>query len=1132
MNISWLFEIDTNRWSTKTVTFLAVDYTAKIYPESFGGISMGWDITGGGLVFPSDLEFEIDNSDAGLTRVDLEGEYCTIKLITDDSLTRTWKFKIKSAILSYGKVRVYCSGIMQDYLDGDYPNTPHPRETWVSAQHEPEDGQYDDYRIPVIFGTAYIPLMYIYHTVDATGYYVLGDDVAYTINEVKSPPESGKIVWDSGSYTFNQSSDSGYKLAEFVIATTETPSVYTEGTWPSGQKPLVKYSKTSGSTSLPATILSDILQDFGIPAGDIDTGGSFVTAAALYSSQGIVWNGGFYEIQNRESVLSDLLIQCDSTLYVSDKIELHQFSKTSKETFDTTKTKKLSYHPSWVTKPTSDSGHVAWADEDFAQNNLVGKALVPIDSTTADPDSSTFECKFIRDDVVAQKLGILHFQRKLAVKDSISFSTVGAVMSTLATLKPSDVVTIDDTFLGGSQDIIISDLHILPDLEVRISGRSYSILQEFDDLSVSAIPVTEDPVIPLLGLPDAVYISGDSVFKFLADSATPVTSPVTLTANLIGDLTTYDWEYWTGSAWANLSGTQDEKTYSMAYDNAAWGSDTTLLIRCLSGTVSAEMTMAKIYDGDAGASGVDAGNWSSTLVLSSTDYNTVAWASGNIITAGTTYSIVAGNTGNMAAGFTYYLYLKPSVSTTVLQTTPTAANAVGPDQILVGVAFPNTDTGVQAQFQAFGGRGGIFINADNIAAGSITADKIVANSLTSTQIVTSNLVAYSEVSGTKPPTNADQTTVTNINSSLTSNTLAFSSAGKITFGSSSNSILGNATSVTLRNSTNSWLIMDSTTGATLYSSKKLAITTISTAAIDITSVSGAIKIQSTGSFASLTGATSAAIVSGSHAVTCTASGITITSTGAGDDITLTATDDVRVIAGDDFDVDAANNIILDAGSAYEIQFQFGGTEKSFINTSGIFPTTTASSSSGQYLGFTSFRFYEIYGYRVYDAGGQLNDTFYDLYEISQFTARKEVIIDPISGEKTKGESIIDPDTGSEYLDLHSVPRRITNYNKLLAELVAGEYGLSFGPQMLMTEAEIIEDLEDYDELGWMISRDIGASEALTNGGLREKLLEDTEINELIFSRLTALENANKGIVPAPFVDEDPFGKNTLTEKEL
>jgi hypothetical protein len=99
-----------------------------------------------------------------------------------------------------------------------------------------------------------------------------------------------------------------------------------------------------------------------------------------------------------------------------------------------------------------------------------------------------------------------------------------------------------------------------------------------------------------------VMIYGEQVFKFLEGQSVPESTSITLSAVLFGTLTTYDWEYWTGSAWQNLSGTQNTSTYSLAYDNAAW-SDTTLRVRCLSGSQYDEMTIAKLYDGDNGTNG-------------------------------------------------------------------------------------------------------------------------------------------------------------------------------------------------------------------------------------------------------------------------------------------------------------------------------------------------------------------------------------------------------------------------------------------------------------------------------------------------------------------------------------------------
>jgi hypothetical protein len=123
--------------------------------------------------------------------------------------------------------------------------------------------------------------------------------------------------------------------------------------------------------------------------------------------------------------------------------------------------------------------------------------------------------------------------------------------------------------------------------------------------------------------------------------------------------------------------------------------------------------------------------WMFDGAMSATDHDTVAWASGTLrFTDGTTYSIAGGNTGTMAA--ITYIYFDLAVSTTAFQTTTTAANAVGTNKLLVGVA-QNVTSGKDATFQAFGGKGGVgvLLTADNIAANSITANEIQTNTITS-----------------------------------------------------------------------------------------------------------------------------------------------------------------------------------------------------------------------------------------------------------------------------------------------------------------------------------------------------------------------------------------------------------------
>ena len=78
--------------------------------------------------------------------------------------------------------------------------------------------------------------------------------------------------------------------------------------------------------------------------------------------------------------------------------------------------------------------------------------------------------------------------------------------------------------------------------------------------------------------------------------------------------------------------------------------------------------------------------WTTTLVFSATDADTVAWTTGAIkMQDGTTYTIDAGNTGNMSA--LTYIYLDIAVSLTVLQVTTTYSTAVGNGKILICTAL-------------------------------------------------------------------------------------------------------------------------------------------------------------------------------------------------------------------------------------------------------------------------------------------------------------------------------------------------------------------------------------------------------------------------------------------------------------
>lgn len=128
-------------------------------------------------------------------------------------------------------------------------------------------------------------------------------------------------------------------------------------------------------------------------------------------------------------------------------------------------------------------------------------------------------------------------------------------------------------------------------------------------------------------------------------------------------------------------------------------------------------------------------NWTFTGLFTSAGATNVAWSAGTLtFHNGATYTISAGTTGTMT--LTTYIYIDSAISSTVLQITTTASNAIGVNKVLIAVAGPNSDAAKAAIFQVFNGTGGMnpFLTADNIAAGTITANEIAANTITADEL--------------------------------------------------------------------------------------------------------------------------------------------------------------------------------------------------------------------------------------------------------------------------------------------------------------------------------------------------------------------------------------------------------------
>lgn len=158
----------------------------------------------------------------------------------------------------------------------------------------------------------------------------------------------------------------------------------------------------------------------------------------------------------------------------------------------------------------------------------------------------------------------------------------------------------------------------------------------------------------------------------------------------------------------------------------------------------------QVYGGRGGV-GVDidanvdisAGEWIFPTTWSLDDADTVSWGAATLTASdGSSYSISAGNTGNMVAKT--YIYLDTLTSLTVLQTTTTAANAVGEGKLLIAIAQNGTTEPslVVVNDDQFN------IDASRIVAGSIVTNNLAAGAVTAAKIDVTQLSAISADMGT------------------------------------------------------------------------------------------------------------------------------------------------------------------------------------------------------------------------------------------------------------------------------------------------------------------------------------------------------------------------------------------------
>jgi hypothetical protein len=224
--------------------------------------------------------------------------------------------------------------------------------------------------------------------------------------------------------------------------------------------------------------------------------------------------------------------------------------------------------------------------------------------------------------------------------------------------------------------------------------------------STTGVIIADDGISSLATVSDitsaqVVSITGGQVFKYSSGSTSPTPSQIVLTATLSSGLSGYDWEYFNGTSWVNLSGTQNAQTYTLDYANAAFSSGNPLRIRCVSGGVFDETTVVKIYDGEAitpiltnSTHSIPADSSGNNPVLTGSGTDIKVWLGTNALTYGTgnsQFSVSASGTAGLTldGANTPDLYtrrfpdlLGMSVDTGTVTYTITVKNAFGVSTVL------------------------------------------------------------------------------------------------------------------------------------------------------------------------------------------------------------------------------------------------------------------------------------------------------------------------------------------------------------------------------------------------------------------------------------------------------------------
>jgi len=487
MLIQWAIEKGMDYWSDINFTFDGKTYSSVITPGSFDTLNCYQKDT---TKFSFSL---VDPPTVAYLRDDLINQTIILRLIIDGVQSRAWKLKIYSAVYAYGVWECKTKGLLGEVLTGMYPKTQ--KATALFPSDMVLSGDVAEYVAPVVFGTAYIPVAPVLTTLSfpvtglGVGYVIGKDGPTYTIEELLTPHDyPGSIIYDN-TYTYSQDTANGMRIVQPVLqdvsgdGTPDAPGIFESG---GVLAPLLRYSTSGpdGTNALtsPEQVVELVLEGMGVAVGDIDTGVSFLAAGLVYVGRSIIYNGGFWIQESCQSAIDALLEPCDSYLYEGEKIELHPFVSDSVGTFTNADVEDETFSINPRTVQENDGGTVEWPMPGKAQDVFNGQATVGCYDSQVEITNpgKTVTIRFMTDSVNSKTAGMLSLAKEYLIEDDVSFGTTYENITNIDTIKPNNVVMINDDMFGAFF-IIIESINF-KQWTVEISGVRLKALEDWDDI--------------------------------------------------------------------------------------------------------------------------------------------------------------------------------------------------------------------------------------------------------------------------------------------------------------------------------------------------------------------------------------------------------------------------------------------------------------------------------------------------------------------------------------------------------------------------------------------------------------------------------------------------------------------------